>query len=162
MEGLLSLPERGPAGETPALPAGPYTGVVICHPHPLRGGDMHNNVVAALALGFAQSGLATLRFNFRGVGASQGSYDDGRGEREDARAALRFLAERVASRQWPVASRTPPSPSPLRQAQGRLFPPGRGEDRNLKLETRNWPWRAIPLARAWPWRWQPMSRWSGP
>ncbi len=77
---------------------------------------MENNVVVALAEGLQCSGLATLRFNFRGVGSSQESYDEGRGEREDARAALRFLAEQVGA-----ASHTGPSPSPS--------PRGRGEDR---------------------------------
>jgi alpha/beta superfamily hydrolase len=65
--------------------------IVICHPHPLRGGDMQNNIVTALADAFAAAGFATLRFNFRGVGKSTGHYADGRGEQEDARAALGWL-----------------------------------------------------------------------
>lgn len=67
-------------------------GLVICHPHPLRGGDMLNNVVRALAEAFAATGFATLRFNFRGVGRSTGQYGEGVGEQEDGRAALSWLA----------------------------------------------------------------------
>jgi len=67
-------------------------GVVITHPHPLYGGDMHNNVVAAIARVYRQRGYATMRFNFRGVGHSQGSYGDGVGEQEDVRAAVSYLA----------------------------------------------------------------------
>jgi alpha/beta superfamily hydrolase len=66
-------------------------GMVICHPHPLRGGDMLNNVVGALANAFAAEGFAVLQFNFRGVGRSTGQYSDGLGEQEDARAALTWL-----------------------------------------------------------------------
>jgi alpha/beta superfamily hydrolase len=66
-------------------------GIVICHPHPLRGGDMENNVVRALAEAFAVAGFAVLRFNFRGVGRSTGAYGEGLGEQEDARAALTWL-----------------------------------------------------------------------
>ena len=67
-------------------------GVVITHPHPLYGGDMHNNVVAAIARLYCQKGYTTLRFNFRGVGNSQGSHDNGLGEQEDVRAAVAYLA----------------------------------------------------------------------
>ena len=69
-------------------------GVVITHPHSLYGGSMHNNVVDSLVRGYQQAGYTTLRFNFRGVGASQGEYDNGQGEQEDVKAALQFLAER--------------------------------------------------------------------
>ena len=68
-------------------------GVVITHPHPLYGGDMHNNVVAAIARVYQQKGYTTLRFNFRGVGNSQGSYRNGVGEQEDVRAAVSYLAD---------------------------------------------------------------------
>ena len=68
-------------------------GVVITHPHPLYGGDMHNNVVAAIARAYRQKGYASLRFNFRGVGNSQGSHADGIGEQEDVRAAVSYLAD---------------------------------------------------------------------
>jgi alpha/beta superfamily hydrolase len=91
LEGLLHLPSGQP----------PFPGIVICHPHPQFGGEMHNNVVGALVRAALGCGVAALRFNFRGVGASEGSYDGGAGERDDARAALDFLrsqAEIDASR----------------------------------------------------------------
>jgi hypothetical protein len=66
-------------------------GLVICHPHPLYGGDMENSVVRGLAEAFAAAGLAVLRFNFRGVGKSTGHYNEGVGEQEDAKAALGWL-----------------------------------------------------------------------
>ncbi|MCX7823540.1 MAG: hypothetical protein N2260_08905 [Syntrophobacterales bacterium] len=69
-------------------------GVVICHPHPLYGGDMENGVVVAIQRAFSDLGMSTLRFNFRGVGASEGSYDDGRGEVEDLISACRFMRSR--------------------------------------------------------------------
>ncbi|MGB5748365.1 MAG: alpha/beta fold hydrolase [Desulfobacterales bacterium] len=68
-------------------------GVVITHPHPLYGGDMHNNVVAAVSRTYQKLGFTTLRFNFRGVGGSQGNYGDGAGEQEDVRAAVAYLAD---------------------------------------------------------------------
>jgi uncharacterized protein len=67
-------------------------GLVICHPHPLYGGDMENTVVRALAEAFAAAGFAVLRFNFRGVGRSTGQYGEGIGEQADAKAALAWLA----------------------------------------------------------------------
>ena len=67
-------------------------GVVITHPHPLYGGDMHNNVVKALTRVYRQNGYTSLRFNFRGVGNSQGSHDNGIGEQADVRAAVSYLA----------------------------------------------------------------------
>jgi len=69
------------------------TGVVVSHPHPLYGGDMHNNVVAAVCRSYQKLGATTLRFNFRGVGSSQGNYADGIGEQEDIRAAVAYLAD---------------------------------------------------------------------
>lgn len=62
--------------------------VVICHPHPVQGGTMHNKVVHTLARSFGELGLRTVRFNFRGVGASAGSFDNGVGETDDAFAVL--------------------------------------------------------------------------
>jgi len=64
--------------------------VVVCHPHPLRGGDMYSNVVTAAARSLQGAGFAALTFNFRGAGASQGIHDEGRGEQDDVRAALEF------------------------------------------------------------------------
>jgi alpha/beta superfamily hydrolase len=79
---------QGPAGVIEALcdvpETGPYTGTaVISHPHPLFGGTMQNKVVQTLAKAFVQNGWRAIRFNFRGVGASEGLYDEGRGELED-------------------------------------------------------------------------------
>lgn len=67
-------------------------GVVVTHPHPLYGGEMHNNVVEAIIQAYRTHGYSTLRFNFRGVGKSEGSYEEGKGEQEDVRAALKFLS----------------------------------------------------------------------
>jgi alpha/beta superfamily hydrolase len=67
-------------------------GLVLCHPHPLHGGDMENNVIRAFAAAFAAAGFAVLRFNFRGVGKSTGHYAEGIGEQGDAKAALAWLA----------------------------------------------------------------------
>jgi alpha/beta superfamily hydrolase len=69
-------------------------GVVITHPHPLYGGNMYNNVVVSLVRMYQLAGYSTLRFNFRSVGASEGKYDNGVGEREDVKAALHYLAQR--------------------------------------------------------------------
>lgn len=66
---------------------------LICHPHPLFAGTMQNKVVATLQRAARDAGYATLRFNFRGVGQSAGSYAEGRGEVDDALAAARWLAE---------------------------------------------------------------------
>ena len=71
-------------------------GLVLCHPHPLYGGDMDNPVVIRAAEVARETGLATLRFNFRGVGGSEGSHDKGRGEQDDVRAALATLRARLA------------------------------------------------------------------
>jgi len=68
-------------------------GVVITHPHPLYGGDMHNSVVTAMTQVYQQHDYTTLRFNFRGTGNSQGTHADGLGEEEDVRAALAHLAD---------------------------------------------------------------------
>ena len=66
-------------------------GIVVTHPHPLYGGDMYNPVVEVITGAFQKKGYTTLRFNFRGVGRSQGKYDDGHGEQGDVRAALAYL-----------------------------------------------------------------------
>jgi alpha/beta superfamily hydrolase len=80
LDGLLYLPNQTPA-----------PGIVVCHPHPMYGGDMHNNVVDAVCETAVENGIAALRFNFRGAGGSEGSYDNGIGERDDVRAALTCL-----------------------------------------------------------------------
>ena len=69
-------------------------GVALCHPHPRHGGNMHNGVVAALARSLTKAGIAALRFNFRGVGSSEGSFDRGVGELDDTLAAIRILTLR--------------------------------------------------------------------
>jgi uncharacterized protein len=71
---------------------GPVPAVVVCHPHPLHGGSMHNNVTYAIADALVGSGIAALLFNFRGVGRSQGSYGGGTAEQEDIGAAIDWLA----------------------------------------------------------------------
>lgn len=83
LEGLYSAPTQAS-----------QIGAVVCHPHPLYGGEMHNNVVSALVQSFQQTGIATLRFNFRGVGRSGGSHDQGNGEVEDVKAAVTYLLSR--------------------------------------------------------------------
>jgi hypothetical protein len=82
----------GPAGRLEALlmkPAGaPRGAAVVCHAHPLHGGSMHFKVVFRAAKALQAHGLAALRFNFRGVGRSEGAHDHGRGEQDDVSAAL--------------------------------------------------------------------------
>ena len=80
LEGVLHLLDSTPAAAA-----------VVCHPHPQYGGDMENNVVLAACQSLVGRGFAALRFNFRGVGASEGAFDQGEGERNDVRAALRYL-----------------------------------------------------------------------
>jgi alpha/beta superfamily hydrolase len=93
IDGLLGEPSidarvRGSAEATRA--------VLLCHPHPSYGGTMHSAVVIALGKVLAEQGdrLATVRFNYRGVGKSGGTYGEGVGETKDARAALRFMGHR--------------------------------------------------------------------
>lgn len=86
---------RGPSGRLEGLyeePAEARFAALVCHPHPRFGGTMHNHATFRLAKAVRALGGATLRFNYRGVGRSTGSYDEGRGETEDARAALAWLA----------------------------------------------------------------------
>jgi alpha/beta superfamily hydrolase len=71
-----------------------YAAVVVCHPHPQLGGNMHVHVPYRIARGLRDTGATTLRFNFRGVGRSSGTYGEGIGEQEDVVAALQFLSER--------------------------------------------------------------------
>ncbi|HEX5478156.1 MAG TPA: alpha/beta fold hydrolase [Dehalococcoidia bacterium] len=74
-------------------PAAPRFVAVVLHPHPQYGGDMHNHVVTAACSALAERGGTTLRFNFRGTGRSTGSHDGGRGEQDDALAAVAFVRE---------------------------------------------------------------------
>jgi len=89
----------GPAGRLEALLEEPGSGApseiaLVCHPHPQYGGTMHNKVVFRIARGLRRGGAAVLRFNYRGVHLSEGSYAHGMGELEDARAALAWLRNR--------------------------------------------------------------------
>lgn len=82
LEGILKEPDEK------------FRGVaLVAHPHPLGGGTMHNKVVFRASAGLLDAGLVTLRFNFRGVGLSTGTHDEGRGEQDDIRTALDFLSE---------------------------------------------------------------------
>src|SRR5580692_4140148 len=96
---IESLFLSGPAGRLEALleepdDALPREGALVCHPHPQHGGTMHNKVVYRIARGLRRAGAAVLRFNYRGVNLSEGVYDRGEGELEDARVALAYLRER--------------------------------------------------------------------
>lgn len=97
-EGLVL---SGPAGELEAQLDEPRDGApigaaVVCHPHPLHGGTMQNKVAHTLARALTNCGLAALRFNFRGVGESEGSFADGIGEVEDVLAAFAWAGERYS------------------------------------------------------------------
>lgn len=92
--GPLTLP--GPAGALECLIERPDQderrgNVIVCHPHPLHGGTMHNKVVTMVSRSLVELGLSTVRFNFRGVGASEGDYDDGKGETDDLLAIAAWL-----------------------------------------------------------------------
>ena len=81
LEGILAIPEG----------VGPFPVVIVCHPHPLYGGNMDNNVICSITETLTQASLISFKFNFRGVGGSQGEFDQGIGEREDVEAAITFL-----------------------------------------------------------------------
>jgi hypothetical protein len=83
LEGLAAYPQG----------TGPFALIVICHPHSLYGGSMYNHVIEAVAQKAIQKGLASLRFNFRGVGRSGGRFGDGIGEQEDLRAVLSYAED---------------------------------------------------------------------
>jgi alpha/beta superfamily hydrolase len=105
MESLLIA---GPAGRLEALleepeDAPPRMAALVCHPHPLYGGTMHNKVVYRIARGLRRAGIVALRFNFRGVGRSEGEHGNLTGEIEDARAALAFLRGRYPSLPFALA-----------------------------------------------------------
>jgi uncharacterized protein len=87
----------GPAGKLESLlwttaAKNPPLAAVVCHPHPLFAGTMHNKVVYQAAKALHLRGIPVVRFNFRGVGLSEGTHDKGRGEADDVRAALNFMA----------------------------------------------------------------------
>jgi alpha/beta superfamily hydrolase len=89
---------EGPSGSIEAIlkePSAPVTrAAIVCHPHPLFGGTMHNKVVYRIARAFQDSEFAVLRFNFRGTGRSEGTHDEGVGEKDDLRAAIQFIEEK--------------------------------------------------------------------
>ena len=104
--GTQRLTVAGPAGPLECALDAPAQGAprglaVICHPHPLFGGTMDNKVVQTLARAFVQLGYRALRFNFRGIGQSGGAWDEGRGEVDDALAAIN--AQRAAGEALVVA-----------------------------------------------------------
>jgi alpha/beta superfamily hydrolase len=92
----------GPAGEIEALLEDPRADsaavAVVCHPHPLHGGTMQNKVTHTLARTFNKMGVPAIRFNFRGVGGSAGSYDQGDGELDDALAVVDYAMRRFPNR----------------------------------------------------------------
>jgi alpha/beta superfamily hydrolase len=122
-----ALTLAGPAGAIEALLEGPADSRpaavgVVCHPHPLHQGSMLNKVVHTVARALNELGLPVLRFNFRGVGASEGRHADGLGETDDALAAAAFLTARYpgsalwlagfsfgAAVAWRAAARVPPA-----------------------------------------------------
>lgn len=96
---IESLMLTGPVGRLECLLEEPEDGepreaFVVCHPHPQHGGTMHNKVVYRMARGLRRTGAVVLRFNYRGVNLSEGRYDEGAGELEDARAASEYLRSR--------------------------------------------------------------------
>jgi len=98
----------GPAGKLEAQleepeDAPPTEAALVCHPHPLYGGTMHNKVVYRIARGLRHRGSVVLRINFRGVGRSQGQHAHGEGEIEDARAALDWLRARYPDLPYSLA-----------------------------------------------------------
>lgn len=119
----------GPAGRLEALleepeDRAPLFAALACHPHPLGGGTMHNKVVYRLARGLRRAGAVVLRFNFRGVGGSQGEHAHLTGEIEDARAALSWLRARYPTLPFALAGFSFGSRVITRlgcQAEGALF-----------------------------------------
>src|SRR5579872_3420434 len=90
---------NGPAGRLEALLEEPEEGepreaALVCHPHPQHGGTMHNKVVYRIARGLRKTAAVVLRFNYRGVNLSEGTYANGEGELEDGRTALAYLRQR--------------------------------------------------------------------
>ena len=108
MRKIESLFLPGPAGRLEALleepeDLAPKEAALVCHPHPQHGGTMHNKVVYRIARGLRSTGAVVLRFNYRGVNLSEGTYDDGEGELEDARVALEYLRQRYPDLPFTVA-----------------------------------------------------------
>ena len=98
MSGIETI--KGPAGAIEILQGGDVEsrrGIVVCHPHPLYGGNMFDGVVDDVCSGAHEAGLASVRFNFRGVGGSEGAHDQGAGEVSDLMSVMTWLAERTDS-----------------------------------------------------------------
>jgi alpha/beta superfamily hydrolase len=93
LEALLEEPDHVPVAEV----------ALVCHPHPRHGGTMHNKVVYRVARGLRKAGAAVLRFNYRGVNRSEGVYDEGEGELQDARSCLAYLRERYPDMPYTLA-----------------------------------------------------------
>jgi uncharacterized protein len=105
---MESLFLAGPAGRLEALleepeDAAPVEAALVCHPHPQHGGTMHNKVVYRIARGLRCAGSVVLRFNFRGVSRSEGTYGEGEGELDDARACLAYLRQRYPALPYALA-----------------------------------------------------------
>jgi len=125
---MSSAPERlfieGQAGaleaivEETAVPGSSYG--IVCHPHPLFGGTMDNKVVTTVARALHETGIPTVRFNFRGVGASAGEYDQGVGETTDADAVATWGARRWPGRDLVIAGFSFGAYVALRLAQQRV------------------------------------------
>lgn len=98
MEELISIQSENLRLEGLWRPQSPTHVAVVTHPHPLYGGDMYNPVVTTIVDRFARKGYATLRFNFRGTGASEGAYADGPGEQRDLLAALDWISARTTAK----------------------------------------------------------------
>jgi alpha/beta superfamily hydrolase len=94
MEEKITFDCHGLILEGRLAPGSSAKGVLITHPHPLYGGDMDNQVVAAVAETYQSKGWSTLCFNFRGTGASEGHFDNGQGEQSDIEAAIAYLKSR--------------------------------------------------------------------
>jgi uncharacterized protein len=126
---IESLFVAGPAGKLEALleepeDTAPRAAALVCHPHPQHGGTMHNKVVYRVARGLRRTGHVVLRFNYRGVNLSEGSYAHGEGELDDARAALAYLRERFPELPYTLAGFSFGSRIALRLGCGGALSPG--------------------------------------
>ncbi len=140
LESLIDVPQSNAARAGVAI---------VCHPHPLYGGSMHNKVVTTIERSLRELGLATVRFNFRGVGASEGVYDEGNGESQDLLAVAKWVQKtRPGSVLWLagfsfgsyVAARTAPF-LPVKQLIS-IAPPVTGWD-FTQIQLEDVPWLVI-------------------
>jgi alpha/beta superfamily hydrolase len=134
MECVLDLPDQAPRGIA-----------LVAHPHPLYGGTMDNKVAQTLARAFVALGYVAVRFNFRGVGASEGVYDDGRGETEDMAIMMEHMQQRYPG--LPVALAGFSFGSYVQgQLQQRLIAEGRPAERLVLVGTAagKWPMPTVP------------------